>query len=103
MSDTQMELYNRLRENPLLWGKHYFPHYFRKASPAFHLQVIKTVINNRLVVIQSPRGSSKSTILSFLLPVHGIVFKGERFIVIVQNTYAKAAASLQNIKARASR
>lgn len=48
--------------------------------------------------IQAPRGSAKSTAETFLDTIHGISLKRERFIVIVQNTYAKAAGTLNNIK-----
>ena len=50
------------------------------------------------VAIKAPRGSAKSTVTTFLDTIHGITLKRERFIVIVQNTYAKAAGSLNNIK-----
>ncbi len=48
--------------------------------------------------MHAPRGSAKSTVETFLDSVHGICLKKERFIVIVQNTYAKAAGTLNNIK-----
>ena len=91
----QIKIYT---DNKLLFGKFYFPHYFRKASPPFHLQIVKTCSDNLFVAIKAPRGSAKSTVTTFLDTMHGISLKKERFIVIVQNTYAKAAGSLNNIK-----
>lgn len=94
-----MDALNKLYlENKLLFGKWFFPHYFRKESPPFHIQIIKECSNNLNVAIQAPRGSAKSTVTTFLDAVHGICLKKERFIVIVQNTYAKSAGSLNNIK-----
>ena len=87
-----------LNENKLFFGKYYFPHYFRKSSPPFHLQIVRECSKNLFVAIQAPRGSAKSTVTTFLDTAHGIALKKERFIVIVQNTYAKAAGSLNNIK-----
>ena len=85
-------------ENPLLWGLYYFPHHFRSRTPQFHIKILKEVMNNRYFACQCPRESAKSTILAFLYPEHGITFKKFRFIVIVQNTYLKAAQSLETIK-----
>lgn len=84
--------------NKLLFGKFFFSHYFRKDSPPFHIQIVKECSNNLNTAIQAPRGSAKSTVTTFLDAVHGICLKKERFIVIVQNTYAKSAGSLNNIK-----
>ena len=93
------QLYNSpVFDNKLFFGKYYFPHYFRKSSPAFHLQIVNTCSENLYVAIKAPRGSAKSTVTTFLDTMHGICLKKERFIVIVQNTYAKAAGSLNNIK-----
>lgn len=92
---TVTDLY---QTNKLLFGKFYFPHYFRKDSPPFHIQIIKVCGENHYVAIHAPRGSAKSTAETFLDSVHGITMKKERFIIIVQNTYAKAAGTLNNIK-----
>lgn len=94
-SSVQTELFS---SNKLLMGKFYFPHYFRKESPPFHIQIIKECSSSLYTAIQAPRGSAKSTVTTFLDTIHGICLKKERFIVIVQNTYAKAAGSLNNIK-----
>ena len=66
--------------------------------PAFHFELIDAVKNNRFVAIAAPRGSAKSTLLVFLYPLHQIVFKRKRFILIVSNTFAKAARHLDTIK-----
>ena len=92
------KLYGRLKLDKLMFGDVYFPHYFRRGSPPFHIHVVNMSANGFYTAIQAPRGSAKSTIITFLDTIHGICFKKERFIVIVQNTYAKAAASLNNIK-----
>lgn len=95
MSEQIKKLYE---ENKLLFGKFYFNHYFRRESPPFHIQIIDECAVNNYVAIHAPRGSAKSTAETFLDSVHGICLKKEHFIVIVQNTYAKASGTLNNIK-----
>ena len=88
----------QLQENPLLWGKFYFPHYFRKRSPKFHVKILRESLRNRYLGVASPRESAKSTILAFLRPFHAICYKERHFIILVSNTFKKAAESLENIK-----
>ena len=94
---TQLVL-NTFLNNPLLWGKKYFPHHFRQPSPPFHLQILRECINNKFLAVAAPRESSKSTLLSFLIPLHRICFEKVKFVIIVSNTYKKAAQSLENLK-----
>lgn len=70
----------------------------RKQSPRFHLDLIREMTINRHLAVAAPRESAKSTILTFLKPFHAIMFQEKRFIVIVQNTFKKAAMSLDSIK-----
>ena len=88
--------YTLLEQNPIIFGKHYFPHHFRDRSPYFHWIIIQE--DNDKTATEAPRGSAKSTIVSFLKPIHKIAFKKKRFIVIVQNTYKKAVGTLEGIK-----
>lgn len=92
------KLFTLFEKNDLLWGMRYIPHYFRKPSPPFHLKITQEADKNLYLAIQAPRGSAKSTMLTFLKPIHYICFKKRRFIIICQNTYKKAAASLESIK-----
>lgn len=84
--------------NPIPFGKHYFPNHFRDESPEFHYRILSESYTNRFFAVQAPRGSAKSTVLSFLKPIHSIAFKKKRFIVIVQNTYKKAVGTLEGLK-----
>ena len=92
------EIYKAFESNPIIFGKHYFPHHFRSRSPYFHWLIIRESYENRYFAAQAPRGSAKSTVLALLKPMHRICFKHKRFIVIVQNTYKKAANTLEGIK-----
>ena len=84
--------------NPIVFGKHYFPHHIRDTSPYFHWIIVREESPTEFTATQAPRGSAKSTIKSFLKPTHKICFKKKRFIVIVQNTYKKAVGTLEGIK-----
>lgn len=92
------ELYTCFENNPIIFGKWYFPHHFRDRSPYFHWIIIKESYDNPFFACEAPRGSAKSTILAFLKPIHRIAFKQKRFIVIVQNTYKKSVNTLESIK-----
>ncbi len=85
-------------ENPLLFGHKYFSNHFRDTSPKFHAKLLAESYGNRFFAVQAPRGSAKSTVLSFLKPTHSICFKLKRFIIIVQNTYKKSVGTLEGIK-----
>lgn len=97
MEDSMLTL-PLYKTDKLSFGNFYFPHYFRKNSPPFHTEIIDECCKNLFVAVQAPRGSAKSTVTTFLDSVHGITLKEQRFIIIVQNTYAKSAGSLNNIK-----
>lgn len=90
--------YTIIEDFPILFGVKYFPHHFRDRSPYFHWLLIQESYDSKFTAIQAPRGSAKSTLLSFLKLTHRIAFKQKRFIVIVQNTYRKAVGTLENIK-----
>lgn len=92
------ELYKLFEENPIVFGKHYFPHHLRFSSPYFHWIILNESYENKFFACVAPRGSAKSTILSFLKIIHRIAFKKKKFIVIVQNTYKKAVGTLEGIK-----
>ena len=92
------EYYKIYSEEPYIWGRVYCPEHFRRGSPKFHYRLLKESREYDYFACAAPRGSAKSTILSFLNPIHEIVFKRKRFIIIVQNTYDKAASSLETIK-----
>lgn len=97
-STESLAQYTAFKNNELVYGMYFFPHYFRQESPPFHLTIFREASRHLFLVVQAPRGSSKSTIITFLKPAHSICFKTSRFRIIVQNTYAKSAASLENIK-----
>jgi hypothetical protein len=94
-SDTLIKYY---AANPMEWGRDFFPHHFRLSSPEFHKWMMMDAMKERKFAVASPRQSAKSTVLVFLYPFHALMFKRKRFIVIVSNTFKKAAMHLDSIK-----
>jgi hypothetical protein len=92
------ELYTLFDNQPLAFGKYYFPEYFRKQTPRFHLKILNEAMKNKFFAIAAPRGSAKSTILLFLYLIHQLCFKKVHFVVIVSNTFSKAAQALEALK-----
>lgn len=92
------KVYQLFKENPLAWGMYYFPHHFRDKSPNFHLKILIESMKCQHFAVAAPRGSAKSTILTFLKVAHKIAFKKTHFTVICQNTFDKAASSIETIK-----
>lgn len=92
------EIYRLLGDNPLVWFHFFFEHHIRLESPPFHIELIRGCIQNRFLAVAAPRESAKSTVLVFVKPFHDIVFKKKRFILIISNTFKKAAMSLDSIK-----
>jgi hypothetical protein len=91
-------LYQSMANSPMLWGRIYFPHHFRLPTPLFHIELIQTATENDKVAAAAPRESAKSTMLVFLFPFHGIVFKKYHCILLISNTFSKAAMMLEAIK-----
>jgi hypothetical protein len=93
-----LELMEQFRQHPLIWGKYYFENHFRLESPDFHHIMMEEAKTNKFLAIAAPRGSSKTTIVGFVYPIHQICFKQKRFIVYISNTFKQATMMLSTIK-----
>lgn len=87
-----------LKADIMSFGQLFFPLHFKKQSPKFHHKLIMYAQLFQFLAIASPRRSAKSTYLSFLYPMHKIMFREEPFIVLISNTFKKAAMYLDAIK-----
>ena len=85
-------------QNPWMWGNAFCEHYFRSESPEFHISILQSLLTERFLAIAAPRESAKSTILTFLTPLHAICYKRKHFIVILTNTFGKSVGALRGIK-----
>ncbi len=94
----------KIPKNTLIaWGKKYFPHYFEDDPSEQHLfmanrfQVIEGERGCTDVII-GPRGSAKSTIGTFLLPMWAICEDYEKYIILMSDTISQAGKYLESIK-----
>jgi hypothetical protein len=92
------ELQKLIEEDPIMWGKLMFPTHFRLPSPGFHYNIVEQALKNQFFAVAAPRGSSKTTLIMFLIPMYYLCFKKKHCIVMVGNTYKKAASALETIK-----
>lgn len=94
-----MDIHSTFQSNPLAWGYYFLSHHFPSASPAFHLEILRAILNNKKVACCAPRSHAKSSLCMVLFPIWGICFQRFRHIVILQANLEKAIASLKTIKA----
>lgn len=88
----------KLEHDPLAWGLLFLPEHLRDKPARFHLEIMDAAVKHDKLAIVAPRGHSKSTILSFVYPLHRIFYQKKRFIVLFSNTKEKAANFLDRIK-----
>lgn len=99
------------------FGRAYLPHYFSKASPAFHgeldrmmmatwkceeltreaIRLLPTLPGTRQAVA-APRGHAKSTNLTFKDSLHAVVYAYKHYILILSDTSDQANGFLAAIK-----
>lgn len=91
-------LSSELENDILLWGHLFVPEYFRRPSPSFHEVLISAASNARRLAVAAPRESSKSTLLTFLYPLHSMLYKKKRHIILILSNFTKATSALRGIK-----
>lgn len=90
-----------------LFAMRYFPHYLRKADSRLHLFIYKTLsreINRKArrkgfkIAIAAPRGNSKSSLVSIILPIWCICYNKKKFILLISETANSAEEFLEDVK-----
>lgn len=92
----------------LAWGKKYFPEVFRSEFNQIHRHIQDEMLSGALVKYSdrkrrrqlsliAPRGSAKSTILTFLLPIYSVCHSLEKYILIASATLPLAKQLLSDI------
>ena len=61
------------------------------------MHIIRAALAHQYLAVVAPRGSSKSTLLTFLIPLWSICAKRCRYIIILQSTFEKASTSIATI------
>lgn len=96
---NEQEFLESLSFDSLLWGRTLFSEHFRSQSPYFHYEISSLADSGcKYLAVAAPRESAKSTLLCFNLPINRICYKKKHFIVIISNTFSKAAKHLATIK-----
>jgi len=86
------------------FARAYYPQYFTSAIPDFHLEMydlMETIVNGKggnKVAIASPRGSAKTTLWDFILPLWCALYRKKRFIILISDSSGQAESYLGNIK-----
>ena len=100
---AKLQSLKKLKNNMALFGRHCFPTAFRRATPPFHSEIYRNLVNEKRkrVLIAAPRGTAKSTVSTLVFPLWKIAFKKEDdeiFIVIVSESQSQSINFLSRIK-----
>jgi len=92
-----------MHDNIELFGRFCFPTAFTKETPPFHREMFEVITDDscKRVLIAAPRGSAKSTLMTFLLPVWKVALKKsteDLFIVIISESQAQSINFLSRIR-----
>ena len=100
---ARLQSLKKLKNNMALFGRHCFPTAFRRATPPFHSDIYRNLVDEKRkrVLIAAPRGTAKSTVSTLVFPLWKIAFKkddDEIFIVIVSESQSQSINFLSRIK-----
>lgn len=90
-----MVIKERGRSDLAFFAAYFFPEYIKANFSEFHLDAFALKVElelnrNQYWILAAPRGNAKSTIITLFWVIHAIVYKTERFIVVVSNTAEQA-------------
>ena len=101
MEDDKKKVFNKLKENMIMFGKIAMPNMFTAPSPDFHYRIADALLDNasKQVNIIAPRGHAKSSIVGGVFPLYHIMHhEGAKLIVLVSRTQDHAIKLLGTIK-----
>ena len=85
----------------LAWGRKYIPQYLKLPPSQMHVQLaakLDRIEPGERLIAEGPRGSAKSTLLGFLMPLRRICEGREAFIMLGAETTTQAELYLAHIK-----
>lgn len=100
-TDEYKRLYNKFKDDPILFGRSMFPDMTTLPTPDFHHDLADLYKDDDAdqVCIVAPRDHAKSSIVAELFTMHHITFdEGDKLILIVSKTQGKAKDRLETIK-----
>jgi hypothetical protein len=99
LSKEEIQKYYQIFSNSIeTFAKFFLPHYLTSAIPDFHREIYKLLPNNPRIVLASPRGFAKSTIVSIIYPLWLALFKKRMDICIISASEGLAVDWLRKIK-----
>jgi len=81
----------------VLWGHHFWPKYFSKATPAFHYELLRKFFNKENEYNAYPRGFAKTTCVQLGI-AYSCVNGLDEFIVLIEKTYTEASEVLEAVR-----
>ena len=107
INDQKKQILQRMYVDPFFFAKFLFGdkndpmHYhMRCESPEFHKEVFNTLLNleaGEKLAIVAPRGHAKTTLISFIYPLHQILFGEEKFVLLVSESETQSKYLLEAI------
>ena len=98
LTDKDIELHSATQESIYLFAEYFLKHLLLSDSPPFHLEVYKMLPSGKRIVLASPRGFAKSTMVSVIYPIWLALWKGASDIVIISASETLAVDWLRKIK-----
>jgi predicted phage terminase large subunit-like protein len=96
----KMELLKKMHNDIEYFAKVVVPHHVTSATPEFHREIFKLLNNdkNKKMAVIAPREHAKSTISNLIFLLHRVLFRKEKFCVIVSESFGQSVLFLDAIK-----
>lgn len=98
VTDTDIALREATKESVYLFAEYFLKGLLTTDSPEFHRELYRLLPSSKRLVLASPRGFAKSTIVSVIYPIWLALWKGAKDIVIISASETLAVDWLRKIK-----
>ena len=98
VTDKDIELREATKSDIYLFAEFFLKHLLLSESPPFHVEVYGLLPKNKRIVLASPRGFAKSTMVSVIYPIWLALWKGCSDVVIISASETLAVDWLRKIK-----
>lgn len=85
------------KSNIAFFAKYYLSKHIKTCVPELHKEWYQLLNSNSKISIAAPRNHAKSTIFSLVYPLHCILFRNKKFIIIISDTSEQAEELLGEI------
>ena len=98
ITTVDAELMVATKESPQAFAEMFLFHMLLVLTPGFHKEIYKLLLEQRRLVLASPRGFAKSTLVSVIYPIWLAVWGGAKDICIISASETLAVDWLRKIK-----